>query len=316
MISGPSSYLTTLDEFLAHWTAVNADPLAGTGLVTRDGATRANLASLHTELGSANNAVESGLNGKEIDRALVENAKRALLLRSQELGRRLRGVLPVDSPYLKAMPELPAQTSAQENFLKPMRDLANLWVRVEAAGSVFELADSYDKARYQEDLDDLTGLYTNLGKTVLDLKLAREKRNTLQEAAKKILSAYRPAVEGLFPPDSPLVNTLPLLYPAAGRTPEPVTATASFDAAAGEAVVTFTEAAEPNLESYELRGVPGPEYDGEDEVVLARLDKTAPRSFRSAFSLAQPGTAASFKVYVILSTGNEAGSNPVTVERP
>jgi hypothetical protein len=54
------------------------------------------------------------------------------------------------------------------------------------------------------------------------------------------------------------------------------TATAGFDAAAGEAVVNFTASAELSLESYRLRGVPGPEYDGEDEVVLARLDKKAP----------------------------------------
>ena len=107
-----------------------------------------------------------------------------------------------------------------------------------------------------------------------------------------------------------------LLYPPAGHTPDPVTASAAYDPVAHEAVITFTESTEADLKSYQLRAVPGPEYDGEDEIVLATLPKGAPRQFRSPFSLAEPGTSASFKIYVILSTGNEAGSKPVTVQRP
>jgi hypothetical protein len=41
-----------------------------------------------------------------------------------------------------------------------------------------------------------------------------------------------------------------------------------------------------------------------------------PQEFLTGFGLTQPGTEASFKVYVILTTGNEAGSAPMTVERP
>ena len=62
--------------------------------------------------------------------------------------------------------------------------------------------------------------------------------------------------------------------------------------------------------------MPGSDYKSEDEVVLVTLPKDAPRVFRSDFSLSEPGTTASFKVYVILITGNEAGSVAVTVARP
>lgn len=43
-----------------------------------------------------------------------------------------------------------------------------------------------------------------------------------------------------------------------------------------------------------------------------------PSSFAwpSALPLGTPGNAASYKVYVILTTGNERGSNPVTITRP
>lgn len=316
MISGPSSYTTTLDEFLAHWAAVNADPAAGSGLKTREGQGRADLATLRTALDAAGSAVQNLLNGKEIDRARVENAKRAMLARSQELGRRLRGVLPVDSPYLKALPELPTPTSAQEVFLAPVKDFANIWKRLKEDGTDIVLAEAYSLANHGAELTELAALYTALGNSVLDLKISREKRNQLQAQAREILSAYRPAVEGNFPPDSPLVKTIPLTYPPAGHTPAAVTATASYDAAAKEAVISFTESKEAELASYQVRGVPGPEYDGEDEVVLATIPKGSPRQFRTAFSLAEPGTEASFKVYVILKTGNETGSKPVTVARP
>lgn len=45
-------------------------------------------------------------------------------------------------------------------------------------------------------------------------------------------------------------------------------------------------------------------------------NKSLVREFRTDFSLAGPGMAASFKVYVILTTENEAGSEEVTIERP
>ena len=76
MISGPSTYLATLDDFLAHWASVNADSAAGTGLATRDGKTRADLAALRATLANATNGVEDRLNGKEIARAQVEIGKR------------------------------------------------------------------------------------------------------------------------------------------------------------------------------------------------------------------------------------------------
>jgi hypothetical protein len=62
--------------------------------------------------------------------------------------------------------------------------------------------------------------------------------------------------------------------------------------------------------------VPGPDYAGEDETLIATLPPdAAPREFRSAFSLGQPGMATAFKVYVVLATGHEAGSRPVTAHR-
>ena len=70
------------------------------------------------------------------------------------------------------------------------------------------------------------------------------------------------------------------------------------------------------LARYELRGNPGDTYDDDDAVTIATHTPGDPREFLTGFGLTQPGTHASFKVYVILTTGNEAGSAPMRVERP
>jgi hypothetical protein len=42
----------------------------------------------------------------------------------------------------------------------------------------------------------------------------------------------------------------------------------------------------------------------------------AAREFSTDFALGTPGVVAGFKVYVVLTTGNEKGSEPVYVTRP
>jgi hypothetical protein len=77
-----------------------------------------------------------------------------------------------------------------------------------------------------------------------------------------------------------------------------------------------TASPEATLAGYELRGNPGDDYDDDDAVTITTHTPTDPREFVTGFGLTQPGTRASFKVFVVLQTGNEAGSASMTVERP
>ena len=65
-----------------------------------------------------------------------------------------------------------------------------------------------------------------------------------------------------------------------------------------------------------LRSVPGPDYSSEDETTLASISAGGPLTFTSAEGFGLPGNSVSYKVYVRLTTGNEAGSDAVTVTRP
>ena len=133
--------------------------------------------------------------------------------------------------------------------------------------------------------------------------------------AYEVMKSYRIAVptrSGQFPV---LVATLPRLTPEKGHTPEPVNASAVFEAP-DKSKVAYAASADADLLRYELRGNPGTEYDEDDAVVILTNLPAAPREFVSDFSLTQPGAQVALKVYVVLTTGNEAGSVTLHVQRP
>ena len=66
-----------------------------------------------------------------------------------------------------------------------------------------------------------------------------------------------------------------------------------------------------------MRGVFGTHRECELDTDPVRFeDSTHPTSLATTVGLENPGDVASFKVFVLLTTGNEAGSNTVTITRP
>jgi len=80
--------------------------------------------------------------------------------------------------------------------------------------------------------------------------------------------------------------------------------------------LTWTESSDPDLADYELRMSPGATYDSGNATVIDSLVAGTPLlEVRTTEGLANPGDVASFKVFVQLITGSEAGSNTVTITR-
>ena len=129
------------------------------------------------------------------------------------------------------------------------------------------------------------------------------------------MKIYRDIVPGKLASFPALVETMPRLSPLPGHTPEPVNASAVFQAP-NQARIVYDASTDAMLQSYELRGSVGDFYSEEDAVVLDTHGPNDPREFVTAFGLNQPGAQVAFKVYVILTTGNEAGSAALLVERP
>ena len=93
-------------------------------------------------------------------------------------------------------------------------------------------------------------------------------------------------------------------------------ANGAWNAATVEADLNWTAITGTELGHYEIRGVAGPDYDREDESSITSIPAAGPLLYATNYALGTPASAASYKVYVILPTGNERGSNPVTITRP
>ena len=70
-----------------------------------------------------------------------------------------------------------------------------------------------------------------------------------------------------------------------------------------------------HLLHYSARTSPCPKYRAADESVVAEVDKTLTHCTTDE-GLVAPGATALFRVYVVLTTANEKGSNTASVTRP
>lgn len=94
-----------------------------------------------------------------------------------------------------------------------------------------------------------------------------------------------------------------------------MTASGDWDGVTNKAVISWTESDNPNFDHYEVRMTPGATYDTENDAIVGNLPAGV-LELRTDAGLSISGDVASFKVYVILTTANEAGSNTVTIARP
>ena len=70
---------------------------------------------------------------------------------------------------------------------------------------------------------------------------------------------------------------------------------------------------------FPVRGVrrgAGPDYDADEENIVASVDVGQPSHFDTLAGLGSPGVTASYRIYAITADGNERASNTVTITRP
>ena len=112
-----------------------------------------------------------------------------------------------------------------------------------------------------------------------------------------------------------LLSTLPKLTPEPGHTPDAVNASATYVAPSTSHVV-HAASADNDVAYYDLEGTNGDEWNGDDAVHLGRHYPNEANEFTVDFGLTQPGTSVALKVFVVLNTGNRAGSATMLVVRP
>lgn len=319
-ITGNASYVPTTNDFLAHWSDVNAALPGPSPLILRSGMARAGLVTARDDLQTLLDAVQDELNDVELARAALDLLKVPLLGRLNEFN----GILDAyyqGTKFHAGRPLAPGITEGEEGFTEPLRDMKSLWLKLNAAPAVpgvtlpLLLDGGLTQAQFVTLLGDLRTAYADVADAEQDLKLSRSQRDALMGVIYEALKAYRLAVPARLPNNAPLLATLPKLTPDAGHTPDAVNASAVF-VAPNQFRVVYDASTDADLKEYQLRGNAGATFKSEDAVVIATNGPAATREFLSGFALTQPGAKVSVSVYVITNAGNEKGSTPMTVTRP
>lgn len=307
-----------MTEFIEHWEAVDA--LAA--VVLPGGQTRGDLMSYRTAL----QALRDGITDLDMDLALARATRdiqvEALQARVIAFNTKVRGLF-AGTALIRALPEAFAVSDGETAVNDGLHRVLRMWGNINGltvlpAGLTLPmlLPDGTTRAELATARDTLRAAYQTVIELDQDLKEERGKRNDFQETIYATLKAYRLRVAGEFPAGHSLVDTMPALTPTGTRTPDAVVATGVWDAGEAKAQITWEASADSDLARYEVRGVPGEDYVADDEVVLATVLPEEAREVLTGFALGTPGLKASFKVYVVLHTGHERGSEAVMVQRP
>ena len=315
---GPTSYVSTTEDFLAHWLAADTALGAGNEIVVQGGTGRAGLQALYDALVAKRLDHAGKLNVEELARGEVDVRKADMLARVVQFNDLVRADF-AGSKWEKALPYAPSIGDSAGNFTPALDDVSTLWQQLNAdpaAGGPVTLLCGYTQAAFAADVAALKAAFTAWRSAGVIASIALQERNEIQDRIQPVLVSYRRKVPTKFAKGHPLVNSLPELTPAPGSTPVGVTISAVWDDAQQKARITFTASPSANVVRYELRFCPGPTYDTNLESVVASILPTDPLEFLTDAGLAAPGNTASFKVYTITATGNEKGSNAVSVTRP
>lgn len=327
-ISGPSSYPSTLNEFVPHFEASNLALGAGGPMVLRNPngivpptLAVADLTTMRTNLNTLHSDIQGQINTVELAFADLMVMKVAIHLRAGQFNEKVRGPLG-NTSYAHALPELPTPTDGRGVFVEPLDDIATLWAKLNAAVGIpgftapLLLLGGYTLAEFTTALANLKTQFETVAKENLGVTLKIGDRNVLQDLIYPVLKVYRVTVPTMFAANSPLISSLPRLTPEPGSTPDAVLANGLWNVPTSQAKLTWDASTAPDLAEYEVRWSPGLTYDVATEVVIGNVAKTAPREFFTTQGLLASGDVSNFKVYVTTTTGNERGSNTVKITRP
>ncbi len=331
-ITGPSSYVPCLNHFLPHWAEANTVGQGSEGggeLKVRVSAQlpsvgRADLVQWRDELMKFAARIEDHVLARDLARARNKILREELHERLNQFNRRARALLH-DTVYARTLPKVPAVTVGESRICLALNELNTLWITLNKAVEAGEvpgldgplvLRDNYDQPKFEAGVARLRTSYAEIVQQEQQLKMIRTRRNLLQETVYATLRVYRATIQSEYAAEDALVLTLPRLTPLPGSTPDPVDAQAVWDAGVDQAVITWEASENPNLDHYEVRYSPGESYDSDAETVQAIISPDAPREHLTRKGLSNPGDLALYKIYVVLETGNERGSEVIAAKRP
>jgi hypothetical protein len=317
-ISGIGSYAPTMQEFINHWTNVNAS-LGATPLTLRGGYTLANFTTDRTNILNAINTVINADNTAQTTAAAVISARAAMLDRAVQFRKWVQSYLP-STGYAAALPTAPPIKAAESKFLDPLQDILNLWGNINGDAALtgvplpLTLTGGYALANFTTDLNSIRGAFVTAKNASEQASFVRKQRDLLLPPAEQRMKQYRGVIEARFA-GSAFEASLPALSPPPGSTPDPVFVTGGWIAAASHVELKWEPSTNAKLLHYDVRGCSGTTYKVANEF---SIDVVEPGEVQWAGTggVPYPSAQCVYRVYVVLKTGNERGSNDVLVTRP
>jgi hypothetical protein len=316
-----------MDEFSAHWTDTNAilGGTPATDLKLEGGVTLAMFITLRNDIGGKLTTEQGLENARQIAASNRDALRRGLQDRLSQFRGLIRGLLS-KTKYAAATPTLPDITAAESKFLAAFDDAADLWARIDADLTIPSFTPplmilTYGRAGFVADIAAMRAAFLLLTTAENDLEINQEERDALLPVARERMVQYRVMVAALLGPNHPQTLSLPVLFPAPGSTPDPVVLTGGWNPATAQADFSWTQSSNPALLEFEVRRCLGTTWNDATAIVIGNIPAgstpvATPTSFSTNSDLDSPGDSITVKVFVRLTTGNEAGSNAVTITRP
>jgi hypothetical protein len=274
------------------------------------------LQTLRDTLADQRAAIEDQRNTLEGARADIEALKAALLDRLNQFNGKLTSLSPA-TRWAAMRPKAYSRTDGSGKVLPILDELQSLWNDYDRENPPIALMGGYALGDYELQLTALKTAYTAYTRAEVALGLARASRNETQEKIRPILLQYRQRIPSEFAAGSAILATLPAYSPPdTGRTPDAVALSGTYNPASAQADLAWSEVTDADVSKLELRATAGPDYEADDETILATFTPASPRTWSGTFGLQLPGTATTFKLDSITAEGRERGSNPITVTRP
>ena len=314
-------YPEKMTEFELHWGSVNAAlggapasdfELLGNYTLAQFSADKALVVTALSNQEGLENNLDFARSDRDQTRA--ELRQRLILFRET-----CKALLPA-SRYLRALPDTPTERAEAQKLLDAWDDMAHIWTQINTdqpaeIAPAMTLRGNYTLANFQTDVVTMRTRYDAVKAAQRMVADGRGTRDELLDAAYQRMVQYRERLPLVLEPDDPLLASLPQLTPSPGSTPDAVTLSGAWDETLQQAQLSWTESTNGSLQNYSLRMTPGPTYDTQNETVVASVT-SGQTTFETTSGLENPGDVASYKVYAVLDTSNESGSNPVTISRP
>ncbi|MFD0895923.1 hypothetical protein KBB96_08250 [Luteolibacter ambystomatis] len=293
-LNGPASFLPLADELLVHWAAVDAARGDGNPLLLVGRIGRSTLLELREKLEVTQAAVARARASRSLEAHDLEAQDKVVARRMNQFRQYLHG-------------------SGVDPKISP-EEARVLWQKLETeSGEAFCLPTEYTRLDFITDLSARRLMASALAKAEKALASSRGRRDEYQDQLHGFAEMYRDRVREFFPVDHELVKSLPVLTVPKGQAPAPVDADCSWEGDCAR--VWWTPSADPAVAHYDVRGMAGADYEMEDERLVGRVTAGSTCQVETISDLDEPEARASFRVYVVLRSGQEKGSRPVTVSR-